>query len=158
MARVNVYIPDELKARMDRAGNLNWSATAQRAFEVEVHLKEVMMTTEDSVVARLRASKMRQDEVEMAAGRKAGQRWAREWAEYGELERVATYDDHMGEDPAVLLACLIFDVPSPGDLYQSDVQELWDRLRGRRDEPPSAWIEGFVEGATEVWGEVAEKI
>lgn len=35
MARVTVYVPDELKARMVAAGDLvNWSAEAQRAFEV----------------------------------------------------------------------------------------------------------------------------
>lgn len=37
MARMTVYIPDELKARMDEAGpDSNWSEIAQRAFEASI--------------------------------------------------------------------------------------------------------------------------
>ncbi len=37
MARMTIYIPDDLKARMDEAGeNTNWSEIAQKAFEAAV--------------------------------------------------------------------------------------------------------------------------
>jgi hypothetical protein len=156
MPKVNIYVPDELKARMDRAGERNWSAAAQRAFEVECNLAEVMMTTEDTVVARLRTSKTKEDEAERVSGRMGGQTWARDWAEYGALQRVATDGDAV-EDTETL-ACMLFDVDDPRDLIWDDVNELWERLRGRRGEPPTSWIKGFVGGATEVWDEVADKI
>lgn len=161
MARIGIYIPDELKARMDQVEHVNWSATAQRAFEVEVNLKEVLMSTEDSVVARLRASKVKEDEAEQVAGRKIGQKWARDWAEYGELKRVATYQ-HWDETPEEVypsqLLCLIFAVDDRREIDTSDERELWQLLLDREVEPEPAWVEGFVEGVGEVWDEVGDKI
>jgi hypothetical protein len=159
--RINIYVPDELKGRMDRVGDRNWSAAAQRAFEIECQLKEIMMGTEDSVVARLRASKAKEDEADLEFGRKAGQEWARTAAEYGELRRVAECDywDQLNEDQrADTLACLILDANDARDLDQHSVRELWDHLHDRTDAPDPAWIEGFVAGAAEIWDEVADKI
>jgi hypothetical protein len=159
MAQINIYVPDELKARMDRAGSVNWSAAAQRAFDIECHLTEVMMTTEDSVVARLRASKVQEDEELKAEGRETGQRWAREHASFRVLKGVSeiSWDGLPVEAYGDHLAQLIL-----GDEYPTAVGELWNELRGGYDdneeEPDPAWIEGFVEGAAEVWNEVANKI
>ena len=100
MARVSIYVTDELKARMDKAGDLNWSAAAQRAFEIELSLARWKMVENEEamVIERLRASKHREDEADRNAGREAGQEWARTAAEYGELKRVATYR-HWDETP-----------------------------------------------------------
>jgi hypothetical protein len=163
MARVSIYVPDELKARMDRAGELNWSAAAQRAFEIELNQARWKMieNEEDRVIERLRASKAQEDQADRNAGHMFGEKWARSLAAYGELKRVATYehwDETSEEDYPVQLACLIFDVPGPRDLDAADVRDLWERVWDRASEPPGAWIDGFITGATEVWNEVADKV
>ena len=38
MARMSIYAPDELKARMDAIETVNWSSIAQTAFEREIRL------------------------------------------------------------------------------------------------------------------------
>jgi hypothetical protein len=156
MPNVNVYVSEELRDRMSRAGDRPWSALAQRAFESECNLMEILMETEDTVVSRLHASKRKREESETAAGREAGQRWARDAAEYHELELVATNEF---DDKTIIeeLGCCIYgSVPSPSD---------WDSLLpwtsaapGREAMPSRAWAWGFIEGATEVWEAVADKI
>ncbi len=43
MPRVSIYVPGEMKARMDEAGDrANWSGIAQRAFETELHHLEAV--------------------------------------------------------------------------------------------------------------------
>jgi hypothetical protein len=161
--RMNIWVPDELKARMDEVQHVNWSAIAQRAFEIEVNVARWKMVEneEERVVERLRASKLREDEAEQIAGREAGQEWAQATAEYGELRRVANYE-HWGvtrdEDYPSTLASLILNVDDWREIDASDVRDLWQQLRDREDEPDAAWVEGFVEGATEVWDEVADKV
>jgi hypothetical protein len=157
MAKMNIYIPDELRARMDQAGDRNWSAMAQRAFELECHLVEVLMDTEDSVIQRLRASKAKEDDARREYGQRAGRQWAREGAEYSELRRVANVDSaeiHGSENAASNLAYLILD----GDTSAVAERDLWEALWGATDTPPNAWVEGFTEGVWEVWEEVGEKI
>jgi muconolactone delta-isomerase len=161
MAHINIYIPDELKARMDKAGNRGWSAIAQRAFEDACNLVEVLMDTEDSVVARLRASKAEEDEELKAEGREAGRTWAREEADFRALKRVAIYevwDTVQEEDLPDMLAALILKVKDLRDLDRHDARDLWEGLLGTGQTPDPAWIDGFVEGATEIWDKVANKI
>ena len=39
MARMSIYVPDDLKGRMDRLSDrVNWSGVAQAAFETEIGL------------------------------------------------------------------------------------------------------------------------
>jgi hypothetical protein len=59
MAKLNLYVPDDLKARMDAVSdNVNWSEVARPAFQAAVanyeHRKGRNMTT---AIERLRASK-----------------------------------------------------------------------------------------------------
>jgi hypothetical protein len=163
MAKVTIYVPDELKARMEAAEHLNWSAAAQRAFEVELNLARWKMVEneEEKVIERLRASKAREDETDRNYGRRCGQKWARNAAEYGELKRVATFQ-HWNETPeedcAGTLVRLIMGVDDIREIDRSDKRDLWQQLHDGENEPDPAWIDGFVEGATEVWDEVADKV
>ena len=91
MARVTIYVQDELKARMDRVGEAaNWSEIVRPAILSEVasleHRKERNMT---SVVQRLRASKENYLQQAEKDGEKAGRAWASDTAEYAELLGVA---------------------------------------------------------------------
>jgi hypothetical protein len=155
MAKINIYVPDELEARMDRAGKRNWSAAAQRAFELECHLVEVLMDTEDSTIARLRASKAEWEATTEAAGRKAGQAWARDDADYDQLKRLATFDvDALNDDDRADRLGALLDCSEPGQWSA----EVWENLTGSQEQPEWPWINGFIEGATEVWDEVADKV
>jgi hypothetical protein len=74
MPRVTLYIPGDLKARMDEIEAVNWSAIAQQAFkEVVINLAARKETaTMDDVVERLRASKESYVETEHKAGLRSG--------------------------------------------------------------------------------------
>jgi hypothetical protein len=88
----HLYVPDDLKARMDEAGQaVNWSAIAQQAFrEVVLNLAVRKETaTMDDAVERLRVSKRSYVEAEREAGLEVGEVWATEHPEYGELLRIA---------------------------------------------------------------------
>ena len=94
MARVSIYVPDELKARMDQAGDaINWSEIARPAFQAALaayeHRKGQTMST---AVERLRASKQEYEQEESTSGEDAGRAWAKDDAEYGELVAISKID------------------------------------------------------------------
>jgi hypothetical protein len=164
MARVSIYVPDEMKARMDEAGGLNWSAAAQRAFEIEINSQRWKMETDaiEKTAARLRASKAEEEEQLKTEGRTAGQEWARDDATFRALKAISELDWSVVPEDAYgyKLACLILDEKGPS--YPAEAGELWDELRGGyptdESEPDAAWLEGFIEGAIEVWNEVADRV
>lgn len=89
--RSSISIPTDLKARMDAYGEgVNWSAVACKAIENELAAIITRRKARDmeDVILRLRASKRRTDAAEARAGFQAGERWARESAEYMDLCRL----------------------------------------------------------------------
>jgi hypothetical protein len=104
MPSINLYVPDDLKARMDRAGDgVNWSSVAQAAFarELASHrtLEEPKMT---AVLERLKASKAELVDSVAAAGFVAGKAWAETAADYLTLKRIGEYDwSGFDEDVAI---------------------------------------------------------
>jgi hypothetical protein len=153
MARVTVYVPDDLKARMDEAGkDVNWSALAQRAF-IEAALTQAVRKDQsnmDKVVERLRASKERVQEADFEAGKTAGAQWAKQSAEYDELERLWKYaEDNQPEDEATLRRLIDPD-------ENRDWRDFWELLG--RENPSENYVIGFAEGAVEVFDEVAYKL
>jgi hypothetical protein len=106
MPSINVYVSDDLKARMDRAADgVNWSSVAQSAFEKALALYPTMEGSKMSaVLERLKASKAEQVDSVAAAGFAAGRAWAESAADYLTLKRVGEYDwsDDEGDDIAAL--------------------------------------------------------
>jgi hypothetical protein len=94
MPSINVYVSDDLKARMDRAAEgVNWSSVAQGAFERALASIPAMEGSKMSaVLERLKASKAEQVDSVAAAGFAAGRRWAENEADYLTLRRVGEYD------------------------------------------------------------------
>ena len=78
MGKINLYLPDELKARMDAVGDVNWSDIARPAFySALATLEQRRNLNVDTTIERLRASKaesLKRDELE-------GQTHGRGWAE-----------------------------------------------------------------------------
>jgi hypothetical protein len=150
-ARINLSIPDELKERMDKFPDINWSRAAQDSFETQINiheLKEKNMTTEAGL-ARLRASKKTNTEREEAEGIATGKAWAIDQADYDELRRVAALSESDTEENAISLATAIM-----GDEQSwRDAAECMESLFGAK-EPSDDLIAGFIQGAAEVFDEV----
>ena len=166
MPKINIYVSDEMKARMDTAErSTNWSAVAQRAFELELnHLKTIQeVKTMTDVTERLRASKENSAQQIQYQGRQAGVRWAKHHAEYLEIKRIAGIDlDNLPDDDdqtsAYSCAELVYmealgddsrpDRGSPAEFFGLDPDEGITK----------DYVAGFVEGAGDVWDEVADAI
>jgi hypothetical protein len=152
---MSIYVPDALKAAMDRLGDddrANWSAAAQEAFERLLERlsrpREVRM---DQVVERLRASKEQFQRDQMRAGRERGEDWAMHEASFEALRALA------GVDPKA-------------DRNGVPLRSMVDKQLGITIEaeslffnPPAPWpsdeyVAAFVEGAKSVWLQVADKI
>ncbi len=59
MAVMSVSIPDELKDKMGRFDEINWSAVARRAFEEKVRQAEIIRT----IVSKSRLTQKDADEI-----------------------------------------------------------------------------------------------
>jgi hypothetical protein len=157
MPRVTLYVPDELKGRMDAVGEaINWSAVAQAAFSeaVAVHNLRKDPTNMDELVARLRASKERIAERDLVTGREDGKEWATTSAELDELERINRYDDH---HYTLDILCNLLDPNEEMD--GSDWDNFFENLgHPRGTQPSELWVQGFMEGADEVYCGVADKL
>lgn len=131
----------------------NWSEVAREAFERQLNLHKFKnATTIEKVVERLRASKAAQERDDELQGRTDGQNWALKYASYRDLKRIANLD---------------LDETEGG--YASQ----FDRALGRsgtdwgasfwndgdfQTAPANAYVEGFTDGAREVWEQVEGKI
>lgn len=163
MPRVTLYVPDDLKTRMDDAGEaVNWSAVAQRAFReaVATHFIKKDASNMTDVVDRLRASKQRIEAAAYASGQDCGRTWAKESAEYDELHRVADFDqaldlglDDLDEADLDTLKGLI-DPESNMDRH--DWESFFEQHGDGK--PSDAFARGFISGAGDIYSEVADKL
>ena len=177
MPRVSIYVPDELKARMDEAGDrANWSGIAQRAFETEIHHLEAVkeIKSMSDVIERLRASKEKSSASHESDGRAFGQKWAKHFAEYDHLRRVAKLtewelNEGFENDPAgPALGRVVQAIVGDEDEARSTVRDrfrLAEVFGIEEDEANTEgglltleWLSGFVAGAQEVWDEIEDEI
>ncbi|MBF2099050.1 MAG: hypothetical protein IGQ88_11840 [Gloeomargaritaceae cyanobacterium C42_A2020_066] len=170
MGRITVYVPDELKRRMDALGNEApvWSHVAVAAFEAKVAeinqkrleaARELNMTT---VLDRLKVSREKNMSSKKTRGYKDGYRWAATRAEVPVLEAVENLpEDFFLYDTAIntynYAESLCMKVFEDEDCGRPDVGLLLgiedDKLARDRD-----YMEGFVDGAIALWKEVEAKL
>jgi len=170
--RTTISVPNELKARMDACEEaINWSSVACQAFEAKLaeitkrrgarNMKEVAM--------RLRASKRKSESGQYNEGFEAGKTWAMNRAEADELERLADlrdgnitnwdvlFDQYGGNAFGVaerMAFVILGDDDEPG---RAEARDFCDGAIGEPIEKLSpGFVRGFVEGALEIWDEVAE--
>jgi len=106
-----------------------------------------------AVVERLRASKQRVEAEWRALGKQAGERWAKEHAEYDDLEMLSGYNARGNVDLQTLQRCL-----DPEDTWDArDWQEFWQNCLGELF-PNDCVLAAFVEGALEVYNDVKDKL
>jgi hypothetical protein len=158
MATKNVYITDGLKAEMD-ALELNWSQIATTAFQTAIELeriKKVDMTAASK--ARLRQSRDSATDKRHAEGVRKGKEWATERAEYDELDRVsdlASVDFESADEATHALAKVWADTAPEDRLDLREVEHCL-QLMFRSTSPTLPEIEGFLEGAAEIFDSIDE--
>lgn len=171
MANLNVYVPEDLKRRMDKVKNPPvWSQVACEAFERK--LGELAAQKKDKamadVIQRLRASKLKSGSEEKQRGRRAGREWAMHRAEAPELQRLSMYYAKLGglgvaSCEEAFIAQHEHDLPGarrfvatidPDEEDNRVVEEFWFNEGFDRGLPTDEFVQGFTEGALEVWDEV----
>jgi hypothetical protein len=176
MAKMTIYVPDDLKGRMDEAEGVNWSPLACRAFEAklaEIITQQGAKNVKD-VITRLKASKAKTTDEARLRGQKVGKEWASSTAEAIQLERLEKWTElkfgtARSWNEYLLARGLKNDPFGPDhrlaetiageDLDQDDGVWFWVRIDGDSSErysPP--YLVGFVEGALAVWAEVNDQL
>ena len=165
MPKISIYVSDEMKARMDEAGtDANWSAIAQRAFGSELdHVQSVKeVKTMTDVIDRLRASKQKFLDQELADGKTAGAHWAKTEAEFEELRKMSIMGsaglDQLGAPTGLVLAMHVHDKVIGGDVGLEDVAFFFQVDPDLLDDISEKYVQSFVEGALNVWQEVADEL
>jgi hypothetical protein len=159
MPRVTLYVPEDLKARMDEIDqSVNWSAVAQSAFREAVTVDAIKRNPTDMepVIERLRASKARVDRESLEAGRICGRTWAATTAEYDELRRLADWTRITTVTVPFTLNALkqLIDPAETMDLYRW--HDFWQQSgNGHADD---AFAEGFIKGAAELFEEIEDHL
>ena len=159
MPRVTLYIPGDLKARMDEVEDVKWSAIAQQAFrEVVIYLPIRKETASmDEVVERLRASKESYVETEHKAGLAVGEEWAKEAAKYGELLRIAKAVEEVRREIDVQTLQDLIDPEHKMD--PGDWGSFWeDRGFSGEAEPSDVWVRAFADGAAKLFQKVRSQL
>jgi len=175
-----ISVPPELNARMATHDDVNWSSVACRAFEQklgEIAAQKKVKNMND-VIARLRASKQDEESEMYAAGKRLGEDWARNRASAAELRRLARLADRFGnaEDwdgfftvepghrdafsTADRLAFIILGNEDDHDRHDST--NFWASATGldqyKSDLADLDFLEGFGEGAYEIWEAVEAQL
>jgi hypothetical protein len=152
MARLSIYVTDELKARMDQVGDrVNWSEVVRPAIQAAVATYEYRRSPSmPTVIERLKASKQKAEQQDMTEGKRAGRTWAEQEASYPELRRVAKISDE-----AFGFETLKKAVDPDNNL--SD-QEVWEEMFGKDSDLSEEYIEAFIDGAQELFHEIADKL
>ncbi len=172
MAKMTIYVPDELKTRMDGEKGVSWSPIACRAFEAKLAESITKRGTRNmqDVVARLRNSRTQRQNDETVAGRAAGQDWAKQRAEAHELERLEklVYPSEGWEvllidtpNQAFSTAEIVFFAIFPdanGDRRAAEC--FWTDESGFEDyrSVTTDFVRGFGEGAIELWDSVKDQL
>lgn len=169
MARMNISVPDDLKARMDAAAEaVNWSGVASRAFELELgeiakRQKEKDMS---AVIQRLRASKLEQEDVAYKDGYRDGKVFAENEADYSDLKKLYELTDQSdwpdicesAEDAAYSPAEAVHMWMVGEDTFdRSESAAFWERFCGG-EYPEGEYLRGFVEGAADVLAQVEDEL
>lgn len=159
IVRMTIYVPDDLKARMDEAGDAaNWSAIAQRAFREAVAAENLRRNPTDmtALIERLRESKKRYEGRSYDHGKECGREWATLEAEYDELKRVAGFVRERYINPIVTVLQSLIDPNQEKD--QGDWDLFWGERTNSKEQPEDAFALGFIEGASDVFNEIVDKL
>lgn len=182
MARMTIYVGDDLRKRVDRVKTpVNWSLVARDAFEIklgEIAAQKGKKVMQD-VIDRLSASKVECEDVSYKEGFEAGESWAKDSAKFSELKNLETvaswesareYDrrdqaNFRDRDPCVAVFFLRDIEPGKYDDDQSaySTAQEWLGILGFGEDSESrcndgSFWQGFEDGALSVWRDVKDKV
>ena len=145
MATINIHIPDALRRRMEGVGDVDWSTIAERAFES--HLLRLAGWAKaagrmEAAFDSLKDSKSRDDEAQRDEGYDHGYAWARERAEFRDLQTVVEAPDYRSAADVVRR--------TPGFSQRDEF--------GDASLPSDEMWEGFVDGVTAVYNDVVDRM
>jgi hypothetical protein len=154
VARISLYVFDELKAEMDQIQDLNWSDIARPAFMYALATrKQRSNQTMETAIERLRASKAESNKRDELAGKEDGRDWAEKRAEYDELRRVAEIKFVHGRS---YLDALHSAIDPDHELSEGEAKE---QLFGdEHADVSNEYVAAFIEGAQAFFDEVADKL
>jgi hypothetical protein len=170
--RTSVSVSPELRARMDAVQEpVNWSAIACQAFEhklAEITKRKGAKDMKD-VINRLRASKEQFKGDQHQAGHDAGESWAKNEAEAGDLIQLDNFRGRAGTDWDACFWDMPNDAYSTAEKFffsvwpehdgeRSEANEFWERQGFEKDHPVGDYVRGFAEGALSVWDDVKDEL
>ncbi|GMR20204.1 MAG: hypothetical protein BMS9Abin36_0799 [Gammaproteobacteria bacterium] len=178
MARITIYVPDNVKERMDEWEDVNWSQTAVQAFEIKMGelaqtLKEKTM---EQVIDRLRASKLKSGNEEYQTGYKNGMEWAKGYAETVHLDMLGDLSEGINDweewcESSKYTAYspsehLISNIVTEIDYDREMAKDQWTSILGEPENYPLEWkiidkpdfLRGFTDGALAIYEKVIDQL
>jgi hypothetical protein len=171
--RTSVSVPADLRRRMNLVKvRVNWSEVACRAFELKIAelITERGVKNMKDVVARLRASKIENEDARTMEGREDGAKWAKELASFQELEKLEAIEERAFlefTDPVGSAYCggeCFYFALHPAEHWDRDeARKFWNHVHDdddKRDEIMSSsdYLRGFRDGALETWDQVKDQL
>jgi hypothetical protein len=167
--KMTIYVSDDLKKKMARVKEANWSALACRAFEN--HLAEltarkgaIMGLRDQDVITRLRGSKNIVEDRQKNAGFAAGVAWAKSKASFEELQKLEkVFEDGRGEwgfgvGSSAYSAGeqLVMEISDGAE--RSEAEVCWEAVGGSDSSGDADYVCAFASGAMSVWEKVKDEI
>lgn len=120
----------------------------------------------DNVIERLRASKRDLEAKQRDEGLNDGREWAKNAASYSDLKRLAKlWDDiddgvtHYDEDDETALAARVDARLKRNTKDEGKEASFWfDPSESIYSVPQNVYVLSFLEGASDIWDQVAEKV
>ena len=172
--RISIYVPDDLKSRMDKVReDIVWSQVACEAFELK--LGELAKRKKDKkmedIIQRLRASKIACENEDKNEGREAGKVWAKDRAEAAELRRLEEFiakssANDRDDEPFIIKGscaysgaeCFVKAISPDQDMDRDAAYDFWEAEGFKDGSPADEYVQGFCDGALGVWVEVKDKL
>ena len=150
-------MPEDLARRMARAKDVNWSALACDAFELELGriAESKSRKTMQDVIDRLRGTAKVANDESYNAGHRRGRLWAERFAKWHQLQRLAEGVEQWTEEEQLAYHA-----------FQALDESLYDAAEDWFDEEFSlldissftSAVRGWVDGAISVYEAVADEI
>jgi len=179
MAKMTIYVPDNLKERMDRIKeDVNWSNIACRGFEQK--LGEIASRKEKKKMAdavqRLRAWKHQHESRLFKEGFDWGQDWAKDDASVTQLKRLEMLYNRLSNEPVynwehffafdannayTVYELLYFQLEPDHNGDRESARDFWERAVGDDGDTniqEGELVRGFAEGALDIWRSVKHQL
>lgn len=165
MPRLSIYVPGALKARMDERPEINWSAVAQKAFDLEMRLRASPGDQDmHAAVGRLRASKEISELEDRPEWVRAGRLWAMNDADYDDLKSIARIGTEFlnplwdKDEQAYRLTREIACARFGDEISELEIKDTADVIGGPDYQPNLSQLEWWLEGVRQIWNEVEREM